>query len=537
MKEHGSVGDNSNIAGGLGVADIAPVLRLTNLSMTFPGQRALDGVDLEVRGGEVHALVGQNGSGKSTLIKILAGYHVSDPGARVQLGGAEVDPKALVGAKRSGLGFVHQDLALVESLSALENIALGRGFERDRLGGIKWRSEARRVHRAIAALGAPFDVHVPVAKLSPAQRTVVAMARAVEELDAGGALLVLDEPTASLPVLEVGKLFDAIMRLKAKGIGVIYVSHRLQEVFEIADVVTVLRDGRRVATLPTEQLDHRRLVELITGRALEDLAVPSTERTAAPVLEVSKLAGGGVRNVSFTVTAGEILGVAGILGSGREHVASLLFGSERREGGDVCVGDTRVDAESPCSALAAGMTLVPADRAGAGVVMGQTIRENLTLPRLSNLMVWGRINRRAERRDAMTWMRRTHVRPSDPERPVGALSGGNQQKVVLGKALRLSPRVLVLDEPMQGVDIGAKVVIFRLLREAAESGVAIVYCSADADEIAKYCHRAIILRDGEIVTELSGDALSTQAVAQSSLAQGDDGSHRSTDDCDDAGRP
>lgn len=488
-----------------------PLLEIASLSKTFPGQRALADVDLQVHAGEVHALVGQNGSGKSTLIKILAGYHQPDPGAEIRLNGEPL-------AGRGGIAFVHQDLALVPTLNGIENMVLGRKYHRTRTGAIDWRAEHVRARRSIGEFGARFDLHVPVSRLSGVQRSILAMARAVESV--GGteqSLLVLDEPTAFLPQAEVELLMSAIRRLASRGVGVLYVSHRLNEVFELCDRVSVLRDGRNIASLDVRDVDHDALVKLIVGRDLDALYSTPPEYSSERVLRAEGITGGAVRDLSIDVRRGEIVGVAGLLGSGREDVAGLVFGAIPRSVGRVWVADRQVDVGSPKASVGCGLALVPANRKEQALFPNSPVSYNLTLPKLKPLLRRAVMSRSAEHDIVEDWMRRVDLRPRSQSRHVGLLSGGNQQKVVLARWLRTEPKVLLLDEPTQGVDVGAKAAIYKLLTDAARQGLAILIASSEAEELAAICDRVVVMRGGSQAEILAGTDLTEENIVHECL--------------------
>jgi ribose transport system ATP-binding protein len=494
------------------------VLEIEHLSKTFPGQRALDDVSLELRAGEVHGLVGQNGAGKSTLIKVLAGFHDPDPGALFRLNGTPYEPRQWGGARGAPIGFVHQDLALVPTLSAAENIALTRGFETARGGNISWRLVNERAHDLIEPFGADIDVREPVARLAPAERAIVAMARATQGSLDDTALLVLDEPTAALPAPEVDKLLAAIRRFAAGGGGVLYVSHRLDELFAVAHRVTVLRNGRRVTTEPVASLDHASLVSHMLGEGVRASQGPAPAPAAdEPCLRVEGLRGGRVRDVSFSIGPGEVLGVAGIVGSGREHIASLLFGAVKPAAGTIAVDGKPLEPGSPRHSLARGMAFVPADRARDGLVMSHAVRENMLLPRLNRFTRPYGVDGSRERQETHRWIDRLGIDPPDSERSVRLLSGGNQQKVVFARGLGLSPRILVLDEPGQGIDVGARRRILELVAHASRSGVGVVFCTSEIEDMPAVCHRVLVLRDGMVARELSGSAISEHSVLEASL--------------------
>lgn len=499
------------------------VLEITGLSKTFPGQKALIDVDFEVRAGEVHALVGQNGSGKSTLIKCLAGYHEPDLGATASVwqggptGRTETSFRLGDGraAEAAGVRFVHQDLALVETLDAVENLALGEGYP-TKARTIDWRQARRQARRELSELGYDFDVTTPIAELTAAERTGVAIARAMHNWENDVELVVLDEPTASMPGPDVERLFDVIRTVRDRGLAVVYVSHHLDEIFHIADRVTVLRDGRKVDTREMSSLEHDGLIELIVGRNLAEefrTELASDQAVAGePMLKIDGLVGDSVENLDLEVRPGEIVGVAGITGSGREAIAQLLFGGRRRDAGRVTVDGTDVPTQRPDKAIAAGLGLAPADRKAVGIVPEMTVRENITLPRLGEFFRGLLFRHRAERIDARGWLDELDVQPRQPEREVKNLSGGNQQKVVLAKWLRLKPKVLVLDEPTQGVDVGAKADIHRLIDAAAEEGMAVLVCSTDSEELVRLCSRVVVMQRGRRHAELHGGEITVETL-------------------------
>lgn len=497
---------------------MADVLRIEHLSKTFPGQVALSDVSISVAAGEVHALVGQNGSGKSTLIKVLSGYHQPDPGASASANGEPLTLGDGHAASAAGIRFVHQDLGLVLSLSAVENIALTVGYQVGRGGRIRWRDEVRRTREALAVLGlADIDVKAPVGDLPPSQRTAVAIARALVGWEDGAHLLVLDEPTATLPGDDVQRLFEVIHRLKERGMSIMYVSHHLDEVFELADRVTVLRDGKLAATVPVSELDHMRLVELIVGHHIETTTATEAHVSGQPLVTARRLRGGRVHGIDFDVYAGEIVGFAGITGSGREHVLALIGGQIPRDDGDVVVDGTELANYQPRQAIQAGVAFVPAERAVRGTVAPMNVRENMTITDVARHFLGGRLRRRPELDEARDWIGQLSIKTASTESMIGSLSGGNQQKVMFAKALRLAPKLLMLDEPTQGIDIGAKEQIHKLVDAASAKGVATVVASTDTDELVRLCHRVIVLADGRIRTTLVGDHIATERIEHSQL--------------------
>jgi ribose transport system ATP-binding protein len=476
----------------------APVLEIRNLSKTFPGQPALIDVDFDLRPGEIHALVGQNGSGKSTLIKVHAGYHDPDPGGSATVRGEELQLGNAQSAFDAGLRFVHQDLGLAPTLGALDNLALGRGYHRGKSGTISWRREARAAKKTLAELGFDFDPRTPVYRLTAAQRTGIAVARALEDWSESVNVLVLDEPTASLPAAEVHKLFDVVKRVKENGVAIVYVSHRFTEVFEIADRITVLRDARRVATREASELDENGLIELTIGRALGAMeAAHSIEHQAGSeaVLSLRGLAGVALEHLDLDVHKGEIVGIAGVTGSGREEVAELVCGAPNRQGEVVLEGEALPRGRTDVC-FRRQMAFVPADRLSKAALTEMCLRENITISGLKPFYDTVGLRKRRERAEANEWLDKLDVVPRDTEARLINLSGGNQQKVMLARALRLDPRVLVLDEPTQGVDVGAKASIHAIVRQAAAGGTGVLVASTESEELLGLCDRVIVLVEG-----------------------------------------
>jgi ribose transport system ATP-binding protein len=492
---------------------LSSALVISSLSKSFEGQQALKGVDFDVQPGEVHALVGQNGSGKSTLVKVLAGYERPDPGSSARIGDDTFSLGDPAAARRAHLCFVHQDLGLIDSMSVAENIALGTGYETGAVHRIKWAGERTRARAALDFVGSSIDVRAMVGDLRPVDKAEVAIARAMAVARDEGRFIILDEPTAALPRAEAGRLFELVRALVARGMGVVFVGHHLEEVLGIADRVTVLRDGVRVATEDAGDLDRDRLAALIVGRHIEAHANQQSARATTAVrsatLVVTALAGRTLDEIDFSVESGEILGVAGIVGSGREEIAPLVFGAESRTG-NVAVTGTPVAPDSPPDAIAAGLALVPAMRVKDGLVSEMSVAENLTLADLRPFWRGMWMRKVPEREEVARWIDELQIHPRAAGVPVHTLSGGNQQKVLLAKWLRLAPSVLVLDEPTQGVDVGAKVQIYGAVERAAAAGAAVLVSSSDPEELAVLCDRVLVLRRGKIHTELTGHFTAAQ---------------------------
>jgi ribose transport system ATP-binding protein len=483
-------------------------LAVRGASKTFAGQRVLTELSVEVRAGEVHVIVGHNGSGKSTFVKLLAGYHEPDPGSTAEVAKRRFQLGSAAAAEHAGLRFVHQDLALIETLDSVDNVHLGGRFPTRAGGRIDWAGASRETERLLSSLGFEFDVSQPVRALSMTQRTGVAIARALLPRDTPSQVLVLDEPTAALPSQDVGRLFEVIRALQLQGLGIMYISHHLEEVFELGDRITVLCDGVAVATVRPAEIDEAGLVELMVGRSPEHRpqSRPAAARKAETVLKVRDLSAGVLTKFDVDVRRGEVVGVAGIDGSGRPDLALAIFGGTDRSG-EVRLSGALIPALRPDVAVRHGVALVPADRAGEAAFAGLSITDNLTLPKISTRLRGLLVADAAQRAEATSWSERLSVRPNRPSAAFATLSGGNQQKVVLARWLRLSPKLLILDEPTKGVDVGAVVSIWDLIRDAAGDGAAVLACSSDAGELAAYCDRVIVLRRGRIAAELSGDEL------------------------------
>lgn len=490
---------------------MSALLEVRHLSKTFPGLRALDDVSLSVHAGEIIALVGQNGSGKSTLVKILAGLHGPDPGSEVTLGS---DPDGNEVQRH----FIHQDLGLVAGLSTIENLDLDRMHGYRSLLPVPRREERRHAERLIAAFGASFDVRRPIIELTAAERTIVAIARALDGWDHPGNVLVLDEPTASLHGDEVQKLCVAVREVAERGAGVIFISHRLEEVVELADRVVVLRDGHLIANVARGDFDHDELVRLIAGGITSADTEHSRPGHDDAVLRARGIRGTTIRSLDVDIHAGEVVGVTGVLGSGREELASILFGASAGVVDELHVGEQRISTRSPRRSIAIGIAYVPGDRHRQGAVMTMNARENVTLPRTRPLRrSLGWLDGRAERAEVRRWIKRVNVRPPDPERTLALFSGGNQQKIVVAKWLRNEPKVLLLDEPTRGVDVGAKAGIFELIARAAAAGAGVLISSSDTKELALICDRVLVMRDGELVAEVNKPDLSEARLVSAAL--------------------
>jgi ribose transport system ATP-binding protein len=481
---------------------------------SFGGTHALKGVSLKVARGEIVALLGENGAGKSTLIKVLGGIHRADTGGVMIDGAPYVHEAGRAGGQK--VAFIHQDLGLIEWMSVAENIALALGYVRKggQRGLVDWRATENMADRALALVAADFPSTRRVDSLTRTEKSLVAIARA---LAADCDFLVLDEPTASLPADEVERLFDALRPLKARGVGMIYVSHRLDEIFRIADRVAVLRDGQMVGMRPIAHTTPDELVSLIVGRKAREIARPPVQDGPA-ILTVRDLRTGAVGPVSFDIRRGELLGLAGLRGAGHEDIGRALFGAIRAVG-EVRLDGRAPDLATPQTAMRSGIGLVARDRVGESVAPGLTIRENAFVnPAISGRGLLSLLPAGREERLARDMGQRVGLSPNNPALTIEALSGGNQQKVVVGRWLDSGRRLLVAEDPTAGVDVGAKAEIYHLLYQALASGMGVLVVSTDFEEIANICHRAIVFSRGLPVAELTGAVLSTEQLIQSASA-------------------
>jgi ribose transport system ATP-binding protein len=507
---------------------------MSAISKRFPGVVALERVDFDVAGGEIVALVGENGAGKSTLMKILAGIHRADAGT-IAIDGVAAVMHGPADAARLGIGIIHQEVEVIDTLDVAGNVFLGR--EPRRAGPLQLldnRRMAADTARHLARIGAHIAPGDLVRHLAPAQKQFVAIARALS-MDAR--VLVLDEPTASLGSTETERLFAVLRDLRSGGVGIVYISHRLREIETLADRAAVLRDGRNAGALAGGDISRDRLVRMMVGRALTSTSArDATPRSAgapaggastvdvtgrdAPLLTIERIRTGRYpeAEVSLTVHAGEVLGVAGLVGAGRTELAEAICGVGTLVAGRVLLAGQPLSITSPGDAIGAGICLVPEDRRGHGVIAAMSIRENITLPALGAHARLGLIRRTAESNTANAIASDLAVKAPSTEVAAATLSGGNQQKVVLGKWLSLEPRVIVFDEPTQGVDVGAKAEIHRLIRRLANEGAAVVMISSDMDEIVAESDRVAVMHDGRVTGILDGAGCTPESIMQLAVA-------------------
>ena len=481
----------------------SPALQMRGILKSFSGVPVLRGVDFGVEPGQVVALMGENGAGKSTLMKILGGDYARD-GGDIRIDGRQVELRSPREAEAEGVRVIYQELNSAPDLSVAENVLLGhlprRGGTLGRLS-IDWRAAWAKTEQVMATLGAHIDPRAPVGSLSVGQQQLVEIARALSR--EGARILVLDEPTAALTSREVARLFETIASLRASGVGLVYISHRLDEVESIADRVTVLRDGAVAGDAPMSELSRREIVRLMVGRDVETMYPPRAGEPGQPVLQVERLSrAGAFDEVSFEVRAGEIVGLYGLMGAGQSEVARALFAAPPASSGQIKIGGRAVKISSPATAKRAGIGFVSEDRKVEGLVLGMSVAANLSLGNWSAISRGGVLSGAREEGRAAHWTSALGIRARDSAQAVGTLSGGNQQKVVLARWLEAGTRVLVLAEPTRGVDVGARADIYQVLEGLRERGLALVMVSSDIEEMAALCDRTLVFRKGRVAREL-----------------------------------
>ncbi len=477
-----------------------PLLELQNITKTFPGVRALDGVQFEIRSGEVHALLGENGAGKSTLIKIASGVYQPDDG-QVLVDGQPVRFSNPHDAQASGIATIYQELLLYPELTVAENIFMGHAL-RTRFGTMDWGAMSKRALELLASLNIhDMDVKRKVGSLTVGNRQRVEIAKA---LSMNARVLIMDEPTAAITEADVEQLFAIIALLKDRGVGIVYISHRLNEVFEIGDRVTVLRDGRYIDTKQVADTTEDQLINLMVGRTIDNLFPKLDAAIGNTVLEVRNLNHKPLtHDISFQLRQGEIVGMAGLVGAGRSELAQVIFGITPAQSGTILIDGKPVKIKTPGQAMRHGIAYLPEDRGTQGLIRPMDVRENTSLTVLGMMSRASFINRRKETKLAVDTIRKLNIRAYGPYQIVGKLSGGNQQKVVVGKWLATQPRVLIVDEPTRGIDVGAKAEIHRLMSELAQQGLAILMISSELPEILGMSDRILVMREGHLVAEYS----------------------------------
>lgn len=495
-----------------------PVLEMKAIVKDFPGLRALDHVDFSCEGGEIHCLVGENGAGKSTLMKILAGIYRPD-GGEIWLRGEKATIRGVPDARRLGIGMVFQELSLIPSLSVMENIFAGV-YPKTSRGLLDWRKMRKRAETVLAEVGLAVDPRCPVRDLPLAERQLIEISKILVH---GARLIVLDEPTAALSRREVERLFTIMKKLKNQGRTIIFISHRLREVLEVADHITVLKDGKRVGTVPREEVDEERLIQMMVGRELSDLFPPRSKGQEGEevLFAVENLSvEGKVHEVSFAVKKGKILGIGGLEGQGQRELLRAIFGLERKKGGRILVGRREIFTRSPEEARRQGIALIPEDRQTEGIFSLRSVRENITLTTLEERQRFGVIDVEQENRVLQGIVEELAIKVVDADQEVSSLSGGNLQKVVLGRWLIARPKVLLLLEPTRGVDVATKSQIYHLLRKLADEGVAIVLYSSDMIELIGLCDQVLVMYEGRVVEILEGEEISEETLMRAAVGKG-----------------
>jgi ABC-type sugar transport system, ATPase component len=496
----------------------APLLSARGIGKRFPGVIALNSVDFTVRSGEIHALLGENGAGKSTLIKVLTGVHSADSG-EITLDGRRISPRSPSDAEACGISTVYQEVNLVPSLSVAENLTLGR--QPGRFGFINWRSTRRHAQQALSRLGLDLDVNAELGSLSVALQQMVAIARA---LDRSARLLILDEPTASLDEKEVADLFAIMRRLRSEGMGIVFVTHFLDQVYSVTDRVTVLRNGTLVATSPTAELPRLKLVSQMLGRDFSEQtaagAREDTSASSAPLLLSTRNLSRppALHPVNLTLRRGEVLGLAGLLGSGRTELARLLFGIDRHTTGQIQISDTPAHISSPRHAIRHGLAFSSEDRKHEGILPNLSVRENLILALQAKRGAARALTRVEQEKLCDHYIRALRIKTANTEVAIRNLSGGNQQKVLLARWLATQPAVIILDEPTRGIDVGAKAEIEQLIAQLRADGLAVLFISSELDEIVRNSTRVLVLRDRRPAGEFTGAQISAPPLMQAMAA-------------------
>lgn len=492
------------------MTDNKPFLEMVNISKSFPGVKALQDVNLKVHKGEVLALLGENGAGKSTLMKILSGVYKKDTG-KILIEGNEVNIQGIKQAEELGVTIIHQELSVLPNLTVAQNIFLGnekysKGTRRINKGWMKERSKS-----FLEQIGCSVDSNTLVKDINVGEMQMIEIAKALSK---NSSLIIMDEPTTALTDVETKKLFEVIRKLKEKGIAVIYISHRMDEIFEICDSITVLRDGKYVGDVATKDVTKDELITMMVGRKLEEQFPYKEVEKRSTLLKVENLSlKDKVKNASFEIKAGEILGFAGLMGAGRTELAKTIFGDYKKNSGEIYIEGEKVNISSPKDAIEHGICYLSEDRKKEGLILGMSVKENMTLSNLQSYEnKFMRINKKSEKEEAQTYIKKLSIKTPSENQIIKNLSGGNQQKVILAKWLMLSPKVLIIDEPTKGIDVGAKKEIYEVLNELKSMGKAVIMISSDMAEVIGVSDRVIVMHEGKITGELKRDELTQENI-------------------------
>jgi len=491
------------------------ILEMRGIKKHFPGVIALDGVDFDLRRGEVHALVGENGAGKSTLIKILAGIYSKDAG-EIIIDGRRVEINNPHKAQELGLSFIHQELNLISFFNSFENMVLGLRYPRNKLGLINWKAFYREMDSIARLLGIDFSLKKPVRELAASQRRMVMIARAMVRK---AKVIVMDESTAGLSQSEIERLFRLINNLKKQKISIIYISHRLEEIFQIADRITVMRDGVKIGTYDVNDINFSQLISLIAGKTLKEKFPKEYVSIGEEIFKVRNLTrSGALEDIDFCLHRGEILGITGLLGSGKSELARVIFGIDQKDCGEIYLNGKQLEMNSPQEAISHGIVLIPEERREQGLVMNMSLKENITLPSLRNFRLWkwlGTLSFKKEVEVTKEFIQALSIHTTGFNQIVRYLSGGNQQKVVLAKWLACNSKIFIFDEPTRGIDVGAKTEIYKLINRLAKRGAGVILLSSEIEEVMGICDRILVLFKGRIIKELKTERTSSEEVLSS----------------------
>ena len=490
-------------------------LELRNVSKFFPGVKALKNISFDIRKGEVHALVGENGAGKSTLIKVLSGFYVPEHGSQIVIEGTELASLNPITAVKKGIAVTYQDLALFSNLSVAENIAISGKIEEDSKV-LSWKNINDIAKKAIDRLGVDIDITARLGSLSTAKQQLVAVARA---LVYDAKLIILDEPTSALSTREVETLYGIIGNLKASGIAVLFISHKLDEVFHVADRITVLRDGECMGTFDSREIDHAKLISLMVGRMVEFVRKPNDSIQDEYILETRNLTkAGNYKDISIRLRKGEILGITGLVGAGRTEVVQTLFGINQPDSGDILLAGKKVVIKNTRDAVRHGIAMVPESRQEEGLVLNKSVADNVVLSVLRKYVnKLKMLDRKKLDNVAVEWIKKLNIKPGYPDMLAEKLSGGNQQRVVIAKWLLSNPKILIIDEPTNGIDVGAKEEIHEILRVLARQGIGVIMVSSELPEVLAVADRIIVMRRGRIVNEFEGGSATQEGIMSQAL--------------------
>jgi ABC-type sugar transport system ATPase subunit len=497
------------------------VMELRGITKTFPGVKSLDNVNFTLYRGEVHALVGENGAGKSTLMKIMAGIYKPESG-EIYYKGKLTNWASPLEAKKNGISVIHQELQLAPNLTVAENVLMGTDLPKNRFGIVNWEEINKRAKELLVSIGSDLDPKQIVSQLSVSQQQIVEIARA---LSIKADIIIMDEPSATLTDKEIMKLFTLINLLKSRGIAVVYVSHRMEEIFQISDRCTVLRDGQWIATLNTKNITEQELVKLMVGRDVSHIfnkGRPKYERKIeVPLLETEKLSDGGIlKDGTINVYPGEIVGISGLVGSGRSELLRAIFGASKVLGGEIKINGQKVSIKSPVDAINHGIALIPESRKEQGLFLQLGVGENISVLKLNKMARLGFIKRGEKRELEKEYIKKLTVKTSSIENQIANLSGGNQQKAIIARWLTIKPKILLLDEPTRGIDVGAKTEIYDIIKKLASQGIGVIVVSSDLPEILSISNRVFVMCEGKIVAELQENDINQETIMMYAAGSG-----------------